>query len=233
MPDRQDVGLSLAEVRADDGAVITKLAGTGGRVGRLTCTAQLRYEIEDPARDLQPAVVVEPSQVHLQGLGADRVPATGASASGTLRPAQLRATLGNRDGWIGEGQIANAGPGAAKRFRRALQVLQHRLRGLGLAETAQRAELIGGQVMMFSADFAVTVPQYKAGKIRCLAVTSMQRAATTSDMATVNEALGLKDYELIAYFAAYAPAGTPAEVINKLETDKWEKSIRDAKIEPQ
>ena len=40
---------------------------------------------------------------------------------------------------------------------------------------AAMTDLIGGQVMMFSADFAVTVPQHKAGKIRGLAVASMQR----------------------------------------------------------
>ena len=76
--------------------------------------------------------------------------------------------------------------------------------------------LIGGQVMMFTADFAVTVPQVRAGKIRGLAVTSMKRSAAVPDLPTVNEALGMKDYELIAYFAAFAPAGTPAEVIQRL-----------------
>ena len=86
VPNRQDVGLSLAEVRPDDGAVITKLAGTGGRVGRLTCTAQLRYEIENPARDLQPAVVVEPSQVHLQGIGADRCRCCNTGCAGWAWP---------------------------------------------------------------------------------------------------------------------------------------------------
>jgi tripartite-type tricarboxylate transporter receptor subunit TctC len=81
---------------------------------------------------------------------------------------------------------------------------------------AAMTDLIGGQVMMFSADFGVTVPQHKAGKIRGLAVTSMQRAAAVPELPTVNEALGLKDYELIAYFAVFAPAGTPADVVNKL-----------------
>jgi tripartite-type tricarboxylate transporter receptor subunit TctC len=76
--------------------------------------------------------------------------------------------------------------------------------------------LIGGQVMMFTADFAVTVPQVRAGKIRGLAVTSMKRSAAVPDLPTVNEALGMKDYELIAYFAAFAPAGTPADVIQRL-----------------
>jgi tripartite-type tricarboxylate transporter receptor subunit TctC len=136
---------------------------------------------------------------------------------------------------------------------------------------AAMTDLIGGQVMMFTADFAVTVPQYKAGKIRGLAVTSMKRSAAVPELPTVNEALGVKDYELIAYFAVFAPAGTPPDVITKLnqainaaaaskdiqekfapnglavepgtpealtqrnraETVKWERAIRDAKIEPQ
>jgi tripartite-type tricarboxylate transporter receptor subunit TctC len=81
---------------------------------------------------------------------------------------------------------------------------------------AAMTDLIGGQVNMFTADFAVTVPQHKAGKIRGLAVTSMTRSAAVPDLPTVNEALGLKDYELIAYFAVFAPAGTPPDVVARL-----------------
>jgi tripartite-type tricarboxylate transporter receptor subunit TctC len=81
---------------------------------------------------------------------------------------------------------------------------------------AAMTDLIGGTVNMFTADFAVTVPQHKAGKIRGLAVTSTKRSAAVPELPTVNEALGLKDYELIAYFAIFAPAGTPREVIVRL-----------------
>ena len=136
---------------------------------------------------------------------------------------------------------------------------------------AAMTDLIGGQVMMFSADFAVTLPQVKGGKIRGLAVTSTKRSAAIPELPTVNEALGIKDYELIAYFAIFAPAGTPPEMVtklnqainaaaqskdiqekfagigfavdpgtpeqlaqrSKLETVKWAKAIRDAKIEAQ
>ena len=136
---------------------------------------------------------------------------------------------------------------------------------------AAMTDLIGGQVMMFSADFAVMLPQVKAGKIRGLAVTSAKRSPAIPELPSVNEALGLKDYELIAYFAMFAPAGTSPEIIGKLnqainaaaqskeiqdkfasigfavdpgtpealaqrsrlETAKWAKAIRDAKIEPQ
>ncbi len=78
-------------------------------------------------------------------------------------------------------------------------------------------DLIAGQVMMFTADLAVTMPQVKAGKIRGLAVTSQKRTALI-DLPTVEEAAGLKGYELIAWFAAYAPRGTPPAVIERLNT---------------
>ena len=141
VPDLHDVGFPLAEVQGDGSAVITKLAGTGGRVDRLTCTAQLLYEIENPARYLQPDVVADFSRVQLQEVGPDRVRVHGAG--GTARPAQLKATLGYRDGFIGEGQIGYAGPGAVARGQLALQVLQQRLQRVGLGALEQRAELIG------------------------------------------------------------------------------------------
>ena len=81
---------------------------------------------------------------------------------------------------------------------------------------AAMTDLIGGQVNVFTADFAVMVPQVKGGKVRGLAVTSTKRSSVVPDLPTVNEALGLKDYELIAYFAIFAPAGTPAEAVNRL-----------------
>ena len=66
---------------------------------------------------------------------------------GTPRPEQLKATLGYRDGWIGEGQISYAGPGARERGALALQVLQQRMRVRGFEALEQRAELIGVDAM--------------------------------------------------------------------------------------
>jgi hypothetical protein len=145
VPDLHDVGFPLAEVQADGTAVITKLADTGGRVDRLICTAQLLYEIGDPANYLQPDVVADFSQVRLQEQGANRVQVSGAS--GKKRPAELKATLGYRDGWIGEGQISYAGPGARERGALALQVMEHRMRLRGLGAMEQRGELIGVDAM--------------------------------------------------------------------------------------
>lgn len=79
-------------------------------------------------------------------------------------------------------------------------------------------DLIGGQVDLFTADFAVMLPQVRAGTIRGLAVTSAQRSKAIPELPTVDEALGIKGYELIAYFAMFAPAGTPTEIIQKLNS---------------
>lgn len=84
-------------------------------------------------------------------------------------------------------------------------------------------DLIGGQVNMFTADFAVTLPQVQAGKIRGLAVTSLKRSPAIPELPTVNEALGIKGYELIAFFAAFGPAGMPKDAVIKLN-----KAINDA-----
>ncbi|MFO1280675.1 MAG: acyclic terpene utilization AtuA family protein [Burkholderiaceae bacterium] len=145
VPGLDEVGFPLAEVRADGSFVITKLDGTGGRVDRLTCTAQLLYELEDPARYLQPDVVADFSPVTLREVGPDRVAVAGGE--GAPRPAQLKVSLGYRDGFIGEGQISYAGPGARSRGELALAVLERRLRNAGLAGLEHRAELIGVNAM--------------------------------------------------------------------------------------
>ena len=145
VPGLHEVGFPLAEVQADGSAVITKLPGTGGRVDRLTCTAQLLYEIEDPARYLQHDVVADFSGVKIDDLGGDRVRVSGAS--GQARPDELKVTLGYRDGFIGEGQISYAGPGARARGEMALAVLEQRLKRAGLEALEHRAELIGVNAM--------------------------------------------------------------------------------------
>jgi Acyclic terpene utilisation family protein AtuA len=145
VPALHEVGFPLAEVEADGSAVITKLTGTGGRVDRLTCTAQLLYEIEDPARYLQPDVVADFSGVQIKDLSDDRVQVS--NATGHARPEQLKVTLGYRDGFIGEGQISYAGPGARARGELALGVLKQRLIKRGLDTLEHRCELIGVNAM--------------------------------------------------------------------------------------
>jgi hypothetical protein len=98
---------------------------------------------------LQADVVGDFSKVRFTQLDTDRVQALGAS--GHARPDQLKVTLGYRDGFIGEGQISYAGPGARARGELALTILRQRLQDAtlfhGLAGLEHRAELIGVNAM--------------------------------------------------------------------------------------
>jgi len=74
-------------------------------------------------------------------------------------------------------------------------------------------DLLAGRVDLFIADQAVILPQARAGALRMLAVTSAERSASVPEVPTVREAGGLRDYEVIAWFCLFAPAGTPADRI--------------------
>jgi tripartite-type tricarboxylate transporter receptor subunit TctC len=77
-------------------------------------------------------------------------------------------------------------------------------------------DLITGQIDVFVADLAVMLPQVQGGTIRALAATSAKRVPQLPDLPTVEEAAGLTGYELIAWFGAFAPAGTPEAVVTRL-----------------
>ena len=135
------LGFPLAEIDADGNAVITKVAGSGGRVSRATCVEQLIYEVHDPAAYLTPDVTADFSLVGFVEEGVDRVRAQGAS--GRARPDQLKVSVGYLDGWIGEGQMSYGGPGAVARAELAREVVLKRLALIGVNMQDLRAELIG------------------------------------------------------------------------------------------
>lgn len=135
------LGFPLAEIDAEGEAVITKVAGTGGRVSRATCTEQMIYEVHDPAAYLTPDVTADFSQVSFVEAGVDRVRAQGAG--GRARPEQLKVSVGYLDGWIGEGQMSYGGPGAVARAELARDIVLKRLELMGVKIQDIRAELIG------------------------------------------------------------------------------------------
>lgn len=76
-------------------------------------------------------------------------------------------------------------------------------------------DLLGGQVDLFITTPAAVVSQIKAEKLKGLAVTSQGRLASLPQVPTAVES-GLKNFNLDSWFALYAPAGTPAEVVQQL-----------------
>lgn len=78
--------------------------------------------------------------------------------------------------------------------------------------------VLGGQVTLMFASMSDVVMHVRAGKLRALAVTSAQRIPALPDTPTMIEA-GVPDFVVNAWFGVLAPAGTPGEIINKLNQD--------------
>ena len=141
VPHLERLGFPLAEITAHGDIVVTKVSGSGGLVTTATCTEQLLYEVHDPAAYVTPDVVADFSGVRMLADGVDRVRISGAS--GRARPEMLKVSVGQYDGWIGEGQISYGGPGAVARARLAAQIVAGRLELVGLALPEIRYDLIG------------------------------------------------------------------------------------------
>ena len=78
-------------------------------------------------------------------------------------------------------------------------------------------DLLAGQID-YAFDPGIGLNQVRAGKLKLLAVGSPQRSAMFPDVPTLNEA-GLKGFDADTVFGFYAPAGTPAAVISRLNTE--------------
>ncbi len=146
-PGRKDVhglarlGFPFAEVDEDGNAFFSKVTGSGGRVSVESCKEQLLYEVLDPAAYAQPDVIGDFSKAVLTDAGPDRVALSGIR--GFPRPEQLKVSVGYRDGFIAEGEISYAGPGAADRGRLALEIVRERIALLGLKLAEIDLSLIG------------------------------------------------------------------------------------------
>jgi tripartite-type tricarboxylate transporter receptor subunit TctC len=77
------------------------------------------------------------------------------------------------------------------------------------------ADLLGGQVKIMFDNLPTALPHVKAGKLRPLAVTGTKRAAVLPEVPTVIES-GLPGFEVTSWFAVFAPAKTPKDIVTKL-----------------
>lgn len=80
------------------------------------------------------------------------------------------------------------------------------------------ADVLGGQVPLGVVDVPSAIANVKTGKMRALAVTSKQRISAAPEVPTFQEA-GLRGYEAVGWFGAVAPANTPKDIINRLNTE--------------
>ena len=79
-------------------------------------------------------------------------------------------------------------------------------------------DLLGGNILAAMDNIASAIPHMKAGKLRALAVTTATRSAVAPDAPTLAES-GLPGYELSSWQAVFAPASTPAAIVDRLYTE--------------
>ncbi len=81
-----------------------------------------------------------------------------------------------------------------------------------------RTSVISGQVEMMMDAITTMAPMAKAGKVRALATTGQQRSNVTPDVPTISEA-GVKGYETTIWLGIMAPAGTPRQIVERLNAE--------------
>jgi tripartite-type tricarboxylate transporter receptor subunit TctC len=114
--------------------------------------------------------------------------------------------------------LANAGLGAVSHLCGMLfqQALGVDLQTIPFAGTAPAMNaLLGGQVDLMCDQTTQTIPHIKAGSVRFYGVTTRQRIKALPDAPTLAEQ-GLAGFEMVVWHGIYAPRGTPAEVMSKL-----------------
>ena len=80
-------------------------------------------------------------------------------------------------------------------------------------------DVIGGQVSYGVTDMAAGQQLVKAGKLRAIGVSSEKRSALMPDLPAISETPGLSGFDVTAWVAMFAPAGTPKEIVDKLSVE--------------
>jgi len=144
-----------------------------------------------------------------------------------------------------EGSTPFASPGAGTPIHLMMELFRQRA-GLdkmvhipykGSAPAVQ--DILAGQVSVAMLDPATPLQHIKAGKIRLLAVASEKRLPNFPDVPTIAES-GYPGFSAIGWYAAYAPPGTPPEIVSKLsaalkaavQTPKISKWLTDIELIP-
>jgi tripartite-type tricarboxylate transporter receptor subunit TctC len=79
-------------------------------------------------------------------------------------------------------------------------------------------DLLGGQVSMMFSQLSSALPHIKSGKLRALGVASLKRSPVLPELPTIAEQ-GLPGFEAVSWYALMVPAGTPAEIVSRLNME--------------
>ena len=134
----------------------------------------------------------------------------------------------------GEINYASTGNGtlphlAAEFFKQQAKVNMVHIAYKGSAPAT--TDLLGGNVQVFFGNMLSVIEQVRAGRLRALAVTSLQRQAVAQDIPTMIES-GFPGFEAGTWFGLLVPAGTPREVVGRLHADTA-KAVRQPDVQKQ
>jgi hypothetical protein len=138
IPKFASIGYPILEVHADGSFIVTKHAGTGGRVSVRTVKEQLVYEMGDPRGYITPDVVADFASIKLEQAGRDRVRVWGVK--GRPAPPSLKVSASYFDGWKASGTLIISAPDAADKAHAFAKLFWERL---GISFAATHTELIG------------------------------------------------------------------------------------------
>jgi hypothetical protein len=141
IPDLANVGYPIVEASEDGSFVVTKHAGTGGRVSVQTVTEQLVYEMGDPRSYITPDVVADFTTIELYPDGDDRVRVAGVR--GAPGPDKLKVSIAYSSGFKALGTLVYSWPDALPKARAADRILRERMERLGLTFDKVMTEFVG------------------------------------------------------------------------------------------
>lgn len=190
VPHLDRLGFPIAEVAEDLSVLISKPAGSGGRIDRHVITEQLLYEVHDPGRYITPDVVMDLTGVEVHQAGPDLVRLTGVR--GHKPPDTLKVLIGVKAGQHVEIEISYAGPGAEGRARLAADIVQRRLARTELANVPIRYDLMGLNALALPGQaLAYDVPEIRLRvAARCPTQSGAERLVTEVESLYVNGPAG-------------------------------------------
>lgn len=145
IPDLAGIGYPVIEAEADGSFVVTKHAGTGGRVTLESVREQLLYELGDPAQYITPDCVADFTSIQLAADGADRVRFTGIR--GRAATPFYKVSISYSAGYKSVGMLGYSWPDAYAKASAADRILRERLDRLGLRFDAVRSEFVGANAL--------------------------------------------------------------------------------------
>ena len=113
----------------------------------------------------------------------------------------------------GNGTVAHL---TSELFQAAASVKMQHVPYKGAAQAL--TDVVSGNVELYMSSVPTLIGQIKQGKLRALAVTSAQRVDDLPQVPTINES-GYKGFDAVTWFGFLAPAGTPKDVLAKLNTE--------------